>query len=75
MLDAGIIEQVEESKWIIPMVVQDKNTSEVHIYVDLWKLNKSCLHDPFSTSFIDEVLGGLGGQKIYSFTDGFSGYH
>jgi hypothetical protein len=26
MLEAGIIELVEESKWIIPMVVQDKKT-------------------------------------------------
>jgi hypothetical protein len=26
MLDARIIEQVEESEWIIPMVVQDKRT-------------------------------------------------
>jgi hypothetical protein len=26
MMEAGIIEPVEESKWIIPMVVQDKKT-------------------------------------------------
>jgi hypothetical protein len=26
MLEAGIIEPVEESEWIIPMVVQDKKT-------------------------------------------------
>jgi hypothetical protein len=26
MLEAGIIEHVEESKWINPMVVQDKKT-------------------------------------------------
>jgi hypothetical protein len=29
MLDAGIIEPVEESEWIIPMVVQDKKTEEL----------------------------------------------
>jgi hypothetical protein len=34
-----------------------------------------CLHDPFPTSFIDEVLDNVGGQEVYSFTDGFSGYH
>ena len=29
MLDARIIEPVEELEWISPMVIQDKKTSEV----------------------------------------------
>ena len=39
MLDVGIIEPVEESEWISPMVVQDKKIGEVWICVDLRKLN------------------------------------
>ena len=74
MLDAGIIEVVEESEWITPMVVQDKKSGKVRIYVDLRKLNDACIHDPFLTPFTDEVLEGVGGQEMYSFTDGFSGY-
>jgi hypothetical protein len=38
-------------------------------------MNDACLHDPFPTSFTDEVLENIGGQEDYSFTDGFSGYH
>ena len=57
------------------MVVQDKKTSDIHICVDLRKLNDACIHDPFLTPFTDEVLEGVGGQEVYSFTDGFSGYH
>ena len=38
------------------------------------KINDACIHDPFPTQYIDEVLEGMGGQKIYSFTDAFSGY-
>ena len=57
------------------MVVQDKKIGEVRICVDLRKLNDACLHDPFSTPFIDEVLEGLGGQEIFSFKDGFYFYH
>jgi hypothetical protein len=38
-------------------------------------LNDACLHDPFPTPFIDEILDNVGGQDVYSFTDGFSGYH
>ena len=33
------------------------------------------MHDPFLTPFTDEVLEGVGGQEMYSFMDGFSGYH
>ena len=76
MLDAGIIEHIEESEWIIPIVILDKKTiSEVRICVDLKKLNDACSHNPFPTPFIDEVLESIGGQEMYSFTDGFSGYH
>ena len=75
MLDPGIIEPVEEYEWISPMVVQDKNTDEVCICVDLRKLNDSCVHDLFLTPFTDEVLEGVGDQEMYSFMDVFSGYH
>ena len=76
MLEAGVIELVEESKWIHPIVVQDKKTSgEVRICVDLEKLNGVSLHDPFSTPFTEEVLENVGRQEMYLFTDGFSGYH
>jgi hypothetical protein len=61
MLEAGIIEPVEESEWIKPMVVQDKKTGDIRICVDLKKLNDACLHDPFPTPFIDEVLDNVGG--------------
>jgi len=75
MLEAGIIEPIEESELSSPMVVRDKKTGEIKIYVDLKKLNDACLHDPFTTPFTEEVLDNMGGQEVYSFTDGFSGYH
>ena len=76
MLAAGIIEPVEESEWVSPMVVQEKKTKgDIRIYVDLHKLNNASLYDPFPTPFNDEVLDNMGGQEVYSFTDVFSGYH
>jgi hypothetical protein len=75
MLEARIIEPVEESEWISPMVVQDKKRGEIIICVDLRKLNDAFLHDPFPTPLTDEVLDNVGGQEVYSFTDGFLGYH
>eukprot|EP00253_Pinus_taeda_P013462 PITA_13462 len=56
MLESGIIELVEESDWVSPMVVQEKKQKgEIRIFVDLRKLNDACVHDPFSTPFIDEI--------------------
>ena len=75
MLDVGIIDIVEESEWISPMVVQDKNTDEIRICVDLQKLNDACMHDLFPAPFTDEVLEGVDSQNMYSFSDGFLGYH
>ena len=76
MLAAGIIEPVEESDSVGPMVVQEKKQKgEIRICVDLRKLNDACVHDPFSTPFTDEVLENVGSQEDYSFTDGFPGYH
>ena len=57
------------------MVVREKKQGGIRICVDLRKLNDVCLHDPFPTPFTDEVLENVGGQEVYSFTDGFSGYH
>jgi hypothetical protein len=71
MLEDGVIEPIQESQWIIPMVVQEKKQGGIRICVDLMNLNDSCLHDPFPTPFIDEVLENVGGQEAYSFTDGF----
>ena len=76
MITAGIIEPVEESEWVSPMVDQDKKAKgEIRIYVDLRKLNDASIHDPFPTPFTDEVLDNVGGQEVYSFADGFSRYH
>ena len=47
----------------------------MRICVDLRKLNDACLYDPFSTPFTDVVLDNVSGEEIYSFTDGFFGYH
>ena len=57
-------------------MIRDKKTlGEVKIYIELRNLNDACMHDPFPTPFIDEVIESVGGQEMYSFTDGFSGYY
>jgi hypothetical protein len=75
MLEAGIIEPIEKSEWVSPMVFHEKKQGGISICVDLRKLDYAFLHDLFPTPFTDEVLENVGGQEAYSFTDGFSGYH
>jgi hypothetical protein len=61
MLEVGIIELIEESEWISPMVIQEKKQGGIRTFVDMRKLNDACLHDPFPTPFKDEVLENVGG--------------
>jgi hypothetical protein len=75
MLEVSIIEPVEESEWISPMVVQENKQGGIRICLYLRKLNGDFLHDPFPTPFIDEVLENVGDQEVYSFTYGFLGYY
>lgn len=76
MLAEGIIEPVEESDWVSPTVVQEKKQKdEIRICVYLRKMNDACVHDPFPTPFMDEVLDNVGIHEAYYFTDGFYGYH
>jgi hypothetical protein len=51
MLEVEIIELVEKSEWIIPMVVKEKKQGGIRICVDLRNLNHAFLHDPFPTLF------------------------
>jgi hypothetical protein len=46
------------------MVVHDKKSGEIKIYVDRRKLNDACLHDPFPTPFTNEVLDNVGGHEF-----------
>jgi hypothetical protein len=57
------------------MVFHDMKTKGIKIFVDMRKLNYACLHDPFPTPFMDEVIENVWGREAYLFTDGFSGYH
>jgi len=62
ILAAGIIEPMEESDWLSPMVVQDKNQKdEIRICMDLKKPNDAYVYDHFPTLFMDEVLDNVDG--------------
>ncbi|KAH9315733.1 hypothetical protein KI387_024360, partial [Taxus chinensis] len=74
MIESGIIEFVEDSKWLSLMVISIKKDGRIRICVDYRDLNEVCIIDPFLTPFTKEILEGVVGRGVYSFTDGFSGY-
>ena len=70
-IQARIIEPIEESKWISPIVIEEDKTRGIRLCVELRKLNDACITDPFPTPFTNEVLENVGGKEAYSFTHGF----
>ena len=61
MLLARIIEIVDESVWIILMVIQDNKMRVIRLFVDLRKLNDAFIVDLFPMPFTDEVLESVVG--------------
>ncbi|KAH9315585.1 hypothetical protein KI387_024212, partial [Taxus chinensis] len=57
------------------MVINIKKDGRKRICIDYMDLNSVCVIDPFPTPFTEEILEGVTGSEIYSFTDGFLGYH
>jgi hypothetical protein len=43
--------------------------------VDFKKLNATIKKNPYPLPFIDEVINTIVGHEVYTFLDGFSGYH
>jgi len=75
LLDAGFIYPISYSEWVSPLVLVPKKNGKWRICVDYRELNKATDKEHFSFPFIDQVLDGLVGKKLFSFLDGFSGYN
>jgi len=61
-LVASIIEPVEASDLMSPMMAQEKKKKdETRICVDLRRLKDACVHDSFPILFTNEVLHNIGG--------------
>ena len=58
-----------------PIVVVPKKNGKLRICVDFKKLNVATKKDPYTISFTDFILDTVARHEIYSFLDGYSGYH
>ena len=76
LAEAHIIDPVEHSEWLSPMVIAPKkNSNKIRVCVDFRALNKSTIKDGFPMPFTERVLEDVARHALYSFMDGFSGYN
>lgn len=75
MLKYGLIKPLEGLEWVSLMVISIMKDGWNRICVNYMELNVACVIDPFPTLFIEDILECIVGCEIYSFKDGFSGYH
>ncbi len=58
---AGVIEQVDASAWVSPIVVTGKKTGGIWMCADLLEVNKAVITDCYPLPHIDEMLTSLRG--------------
>ena len=71
----GIIEPVEATEWLAPLVITHKSSGEIRLCVDLRKLNKAVIVDHFPLPNIEEILNSLQGASFFSTLDLTSAYY
>jgi hypothetical protein len=75
LLVVGFIKLGEKAIWLSPIVVVFKKNGKLRICVDFNKLNAATKKDPYPLPFINEVINIVARHEVYTFLDGFSGYH
>ena len=71
-----IIERIDASEWVSPIVVVNKKDSEdIRLCVDLSQVNKSVVIDCYPLPRIEEVFNSLSGAKVFSTLDLKGAYH
>lgn len=75
VLELGYINEIDYSDWLSPVAVAPNKNWKIRVCVDYWQLNKVTKKDPYPIPFVQDLLEMVGGQEVYSFTDGFNGYN
>ena len=73
---AGFIREIKKSDWLaIPVMVEKKKSTALHMCVDFTALNKCCPKDHFPLPRIDQIIDSTTGCQRLSFLDAYSGYN
>ncbi|KAG1952105.1 retrotransposable element [Pimephales promelas] len=75
LLKAGVIERVDASAWVSPIVVTGKKTGGIRMCADLREVNKAVITDCYPLPHIDEMLTSLRGATVFSTIDLANAYY
>lgn len=70
-----MVEQIDSSEWVSPIVVAAKKSGDVRLCVDLREVNKAIVVDKFPLPDIGELFSELEGSTVFSKMDLASAYH
>ena len=74
LIKKGLIEP-SCSEWSSPVVLILKHNGKWRLCIDYRKVNDMTEKDSYSVPYIDEIFDSLGGAKIFTTLDLFSGFH
>ncbi|XP_023806938.1 uncharacterized protein K02A2.6-like [Oryzias latipes] len=75
LLSAGVIERIDASPWVSPIVVTQRKNGKIRMCVDLREPNKAIVVDSFPLPHMEELLSALTGATLFSTIDLESAYH
>lgn len=75
LLLKGIIEEIETSEWISPVVIARKANGKIRLCIDLRHLNNNIVVEKFPLPNINEMVSMLRGATWFSTIDLSAAYH
>ncbi|KAK7912339.1 hypothetical protein WMY93_012550 [Mugilogobius chulae] len=75
MEENGIIEKIDASEWVSPIVVTKRKNGDLRTCVDLREPNKAVIVDSHPLPLIEDILSELRGAVLFSTLDLKSAYH
>ncbi len=71
----GFIKPIEDVTLLSSIIVVPKKNGKLKICVDFRKLNVATKKDPYPLPFTNEVINIVAKHEVYTFLNGFFGYH
>ena len=71
----GVVERIDSSAWISPIVVSRKRNGKVRLCVDLRKVNEAIETSGYPIPDMEEMLNQLNGSVMFSCLDLKAAYH
>jgi hypothetical protein len=75
LFEVGFIRPVETTEWVFSVVLTLKKNGKLRVCVNYKPLNKVTKKDRYPLPFCEEILEEIEGHEMYTFGDGYKGYH